>query len=48
MASACGTSTAPRPTVVQQPAPAARVPAPAAPKPAEKGFWSSFPEIFRV
>lgn len=31
-----------------QPAPAARVPAAAAPKPAKKGFWSSFLEIFRV
>ncbi|MDH6455187.1 MULTISPECIES: hypothetical protein [unclassified Streptomyces] len=48
MASAYGTSAAPRPTVVQQPAPASRVLAPAAPQPAEKGFWSSFLEIFRV
>ena len=50
MASAYGVPTAPRPTVVQQPAPGARVPAPApaAQKPAKKGFWSSFLEIFRV
>lgn len=48
MASAYGSSTAPRPAAVQQPAPAARVPAPAAQKPAKKGFWSSFLEIFRV
>jgi len=49
MASAYGGSNAPRPSAVQ-PAPAARMPAPvpAAQKPAKKGFWSSFLEIFRV
>jgi hypothetical protein len=48
MASAYGVPTTPRPSVVQQPSPAARIPAPAAQKPAKKGFWSSFLEIFRV